>query len=741
MKRSTLLIIVLITSATGFSQIKPGAVGSPAVPDKQEDSYMKPQTKAGGDIIWQTNFDWGNPADPQGWTLPAGWEIKDLADLGNYWVWMKDSIKGRFTNETTPANFESGADGFIVVPMDAYNYRDNVATENASNTYIMTPPINCTGAPSVVIKLSQYYRFCCENNNTGHLEVLVTNDDGVHWATYDISFGIGHNTFTPVKYRNPEINISDVAAGLPNVRVKIYFHEVPYYFWAIDDLKLCEAYEYDLKLVDSWSNVNAGFDEPVGHVNYLPYSQIGMNSTVSGIIGDFSYTGAFLNTGMADAEGARLHVAALRNGTGMFSGNSALTTIWPLDRDTMDLLEPLHPDDYGDYKVTVSAMADQADDMPADNSAVYYFTVNDTLFQRADMSAESGISTSVWANGNKSGDILAVGYDITTDVEINSVSAYIRTFTASANPTFQFVILKYAAEDDDYVELLTSEIITMDSSKLGLITVPLTKDGESEFLAPGRYFTAWRAWADGDVPGMRLGWDQNARAEFITHNLIYLTSITTWYNSDKLPIIGMNLNQEGGPAQAPVTFNVDMNKHIANGEFHPGSDYLDVAGNFNSWGGSAHMTDPENDGIYTTTVEGLPIGQVIEFKYRINGNWDTSEFPSSGPNRKYTVRYWNILDHIYNNGLTTGVRTDNLTASFNVYPNPTTGKFAVDITNPVASELVIKLVDIQGHVIYSNTIKNVIDYRETIYNQLPKGLYFLTVNNGSKVQIQKVIVR
>jgi hypothetical protein len=577
MKRFTLLIATLSISAACFCQIKPNPVGSPAIPDRQQDLASTKQVKAGGDIIWQTKFDWENPSDPQGWTIPSGWEIKDLADLGNYWIWMKDSIKGRFTNETTPAHFDSGADGFIAVPMDAYNYRDNVATENASNTYIMTPPINCSAAPSVVLKLSQYYRFCCENDNTGHLEILVTNDDGVHWATYDVSYGIGHNTFTPVKYRKPELNISDVAAGLPNVRIKIFFHEVPYYFWAIDDLKLCEAYEYDLKLEDSWSNLNAGYDESVGHVSFLPFSQVGMNSTVSGVIGDFSYKGAFLNTGMADAEDARLNVVALRNGTEVFNENSPLTTIWPLDRDTLEMAAPFHPDDYGDYKVTVSAAADQGDDMPSDNSAVYYFTINDTLYQRADMSAESGISTSVWANGNKAGDLLAVGYDIQNEVEVNSISAYIRTFTASANPTFQFVLLSYSAEDDDYIELLSSDVITMDSSKLGLLTIPLIKDGESEFLSPGTYYTGWRAWADGDIPGMRLGWDQNARAEFISQNLIYLSSITTWYNSDKLPIIGMNLNKSGGPDAAPVTFNVDMNKHIANGEFHPGTDFLDVA--------------------------------------------------------------------------------------------------------------------------------------------------------------------
>ncbi len=86
-----------------------------------------------------------------------------------------------------------------------------------------------------------------------------------------------------------------------------------------------------------------------------------------------------------------------------------------------------------------------------------------------------------------------------------------------------------------------------------------------------------------------------------------------------------------------VTFQVNMNYQVELGYFVFGSDFLDVAGNFNNWEGSAHLVDLEGDGIYEITYYNMVPDQQLEFKFRINGSWDTAEFPGGGPNRTYTV--------------------------------------------------------------------------------------------------------
>ncbi|MCF7824174.1 MAG: lamin tail domain-containing protein [Candidatus Marinimicrobia bacterium] len=106
-----------------------------------------------------------------------------------------------------------------------------------------------------------------------------------------------------------------------------------------------------------------------------------------------------------------------------------------------------------------------------------------------------------------------------------------------------------------------------------------------------------------------------------------------------------------------VTFEVNMNAKIAAGEFDPSTQIVDLAGNFNGWGGNDPafwvLSDADADGIWSITVtDSFTVGQELEFKFRIDSNWDLAEFPGGGPNRKYIVAggaqtysvWWNDFD-------------------------------------------------------------------------------------------------
>ena len=106
MKNFTLLSCFILLSLMSFGQ----TTYPPGSPVKLYDFSQSPNIlpdKAGGDLIWETTFDWADPDNPQGWTLPDGWELVDNSDLGNFWVWRQDSIKGRWTNERAPSYFTS----------------------------------------------------------------------------------------------------------------------------------------------------------------------------------------------------------------------------------------------------------------------------------------------------------------------------------------------------------------------------------------------------------------------------------------------------------------------------------------------------------------------------------------------------------------------------------------------------------------------------------------------------------
>ena len=88
--------------------------------------------------------------------------------------------------------------------------------------------------------------------------------------------------------------------------------------------------------------------------------------------------------------------------------------------------------------------------------------------------------------------------------------------------------------------------------------------------------------------------------------------------------------------EAIVTFSVNMSAQIESGNFNIDSDFLDIAGTFNDWDGSNDYLIKTNNNIYEISFTNFEVGEEIEFKFRINGNWNTAEFPS-GSNRQYVI--------------------------------------------------------------------------------------------------------
>ncbi|MBN1884784.1 MAG: T9SS type A sorting domain-containing protein [Candidatus Krumholzibacteriota bacterium] len=101
----------------------------------------------------------------------------------------------------------------------------------------------------------------------------------------------------------------------------------------------------------------------------------------------------------------------------------------------------------------------------------------------------------------------------------------------------------------------------------------------------------------------------------------------------------------------PVTFQVRMSYQAELGRFDPESDFVDVAGSFNGWGTDplTPLHDADGDTVYAVTLDGFSPDEQIEFKFRIDGQWDgTEEFPGVGNNRSYTVlESGNIVDVWY----------------------------------------------------------------------------------------------
>jgi hypothetical protein len=80
--------------------------------------------------------------------------------------------------------------------------------------------------------------------------------------------------------------------------------------------------------------------------------------------------------------------------------------------------------------------------------------------------------------------------------------------------------------------------------------------------------------------------------------------------------------------------------------------------------------------------------------------------------------------------------------AINVYPNPANGMVNVSISNATFSQMMISIVDIQGKEVFNETDKNVSkEYNKQINIEgFAKGVYYIKLNNGSDIKIQKLIV-
>ena len=79
-----------------------------------------------------------------------------------------------------------------------------------------------------------------------------------------------------------------------------------------------------------------------------------------------------------------------------------------------------------------------------------------------------------------------------------------------------------------------------------------------------------------------------------------------------------------------VTFNCDMNYQIQMGNFDAETDIVDVPGSFNVWGEETIdlLADEDEDGIYSVTISDFVIEETIQFKFRINQDWNYIEMPN-----------------------------------------------------------------------------------------------------------------
>ncbi len=446
--------------------------------------------KGNGEVFYLETFDWEDADDPKGWKAPEGFYFEDPDDIGYNWHWYpNDSLKAQYVNEP-PLRSSTPEDGHLCLFLNRYNdFLDPMLDVNNS---VVFPTMDCSEHSSVLVRYET--SFMAYSTASG-MEMLISNDEGVHWATYKVGFGNGHKQrpdgIAAGDVAIFEANISDVAAGMSEVIIKLKWSGTSIYFWLVDDFQLAEAFDNDLRMeffTMEWDDGDDGTIESYSH--NLPITQLGGSLT--------NFEAAMVNFGEFDQYGVHLNVDVTKNSQSIWNQSTESDYLPVLLLDTAKIEESFAPAEFGHYKVTWDLRQEEDEQSPENDMGEAFFNVTDSLYSRGDATAEESFVWGLDAYGTEGepNEQHFVGniYPIYGDVEIDAISAFVSGGLADENIEFRMALywLPPADEEDQTpVEYLVSEIVTLDSSMHNTwVTLPLEKDGESEFLYAGDIFYA-----------------------------------------------------------------------------------------------------------------------------------------------------------------------------------------------------------------------------------------------------------
>jgi len=502
------------------------------------------QLKGDGQIFYYEDFDWGNPDDVKGWTLPDGWEQLDFTgtdtteSIGFDFIWWApDSIVALWTEEP-PFQSTTSENGYLWCSPDWYNTQ-NGGTALYLNSAMQFAPVDCSEHSTVIYRMEHNFMNYSGGWTT---QIEVSNDQGVHWAFYDCSEGCGHkerpldaNAGEAVIF---EANISDVAGGMDDVWIRIHWIDNELYYWVIDDVTLSESWDNDLQIRHKSLEYDILGTEDINESIYfmIPKTQLGGG-------GFTNFEAGVRNFGEFDQTGVKLDVEIVKNNLQVFHAQSDPTTMDANgDPDTLHVYEKYSPEDFGHYGIKMKQVSDAEENNPDDNLYVREFHVTDSVYSRSDDTWEFNFSTGHERYGSLTeGWVDYAIFPIREEVEANSLSFYLTGGDETID--YRFVIFDPNVEEGEFpYELLVTEFMTIDSSDyFTWITMEFEKDGESEFLQPGmEYYAGVQYWYDTQIRygvdsakarrnrNLRIGSDR----ELINKDAVsgYTTNLENFYN-------------------------------------------------------------------------------------------------------------------------------------------------------------------------------------------------------------------
>ena len=335
------------------------------------------QVSAGRDVFTE---DFSNGFAGQG--SNGAWTFEDT---GGNSIWMMadaNSPAGAYSDPGQALQSATAANGWVIFDADLFQGGEITATNPAEDVsgYLISPAINFTTCPSVILEFQQTFRYCCADETPFIVE--VSNDGGTTWITYDAAPGFtgGANDAAPNPFVTA-VDISAAAAGQPLVIIRFGWQPDgnsthSHYFWGIDDIRVYENPVQNDVRVTAITNGDIFAD--------YEYRCIALEQAIAPADGGLIVGAMYENLGTitqsavvtAEVLDATLNVLATVDSTvTIFSNAESPTPGDPID--TLFLATGWAPTTVGDYYVRTSITYVNTDETPDNNSLQKKFLVVD----------------------------------------------------------------------------------------------------------------------------------------------------------------------------------------------------------------------------------------------------------------------------------------------------------------------------------------------------------------------------
>jgi len=504
-----------------------------------------------GVVIWSNDFSNGND-----------WTYDNTSDPYLNWCITNNADTIPVTT-LSPAVFTTVNNGFAFIDSDA---QGTEGVQNANMTY--TGSIDCSAYSNVSIVFEQSYRTYLDTRI-----IRISNDGGVNWVDFVVTDGTeptAQNSPNPDVY---SINISSVAGGNDSVKVQINYQGNWGWYWAIDDMKIIETDEYDLKLQKTLFGTDGAFGAR------LQYFQI-----PSAQVAPINFGGILKNIGVEDITDAGFTAEV----TGTYNGVAAPINLIAETTDTVWCSNTFTPNaSNATYAVTVAATTSSTEPDVTNNTLPNIdISVNDFIYARDNGQILGGI-------GN-SGDGYEVGhiYDIFETTTLYGIDAFLN---ANSEPGAEIFVKLYSidqAGDFQFMDESAAYVIT--EADLGQkISLPL--GSPVELNANEAYLAMVGSYGDGGNSNDLITASSGSTTPQTTFYYDYTDQ--TWYYTTSNVMVRMNFD--------PNLVGIEESKDTQVSIYpNPASEVINIHSN-KLLNATVSVTDLTGKVVKNSTISGL----------------------------------------------------------------------------------------------------------------------------------------